>query len=193
MRLSPRHLLTLLALALLSGAPATARAQVGVGITGSIGAGVEILFAPLSAAGVRPLAFGTLLPGTTTTVLPRTASGSEFRITGTRGRKSMDISFTLPANLRAPSGATIPLNFNGNFASLCELDASGACVLASLTTWNPVTTPTFFDKPTRFRPGAPRYVNDQFAVYLGGAATIPPAGLPAGTYTATLGVLLVLN
>ena len=54
------------------------------------------------------------------------ARGGEFRITGVKNRKSVDISFTLPTQLTGPAGATIPLNFNGNYAGLCEIDTTGS-------------------------------------------------------------------
>jgi hypothetical protein len=75
----------------------------------------DILAAPLTGTGTRALQFGVIVPGTTTvTVLPRTSGGGEFRITGVKNRKSVDISFTLPTQLNGPAGASIPLSFNGN-------------------------------------------------------------------------------
>jgi hypothetical protein len=165
----------------------------GAQITAGMGSTVDILAAPLSGVGTRALQFGTIVPGTTTvTVLPRSRSGGEFRITGVRNRKSVDISFTLPTALAGPAGATIPLNFNGNYAGLCEIDTSGSCDLASYFTWNPVTTPTYRDLPTRYKPGRKVYTYDDYQVYLGGVAS-PSATQRQGTYSATIGVLLVVN
>jgi hypothetical protein len=162
-------------------------------ITAGIGTSVDILSLPLSATGTRALQFGVIVPGTTSvTVLPRTASGGEFRIAGVKNRKSMDISFTLPTQLDGPAGASIPLSFNGNFAGLCEIDTSGACIVASFFTWNPVTTPSFRDQPTRYQPGRKVYAYDAYQVYLGGTAS-PSATQRQGTYTASIGVLLVVN
>ncbi|HEX2090986.1 MAG TPA: DUF4402 domain-containing protein [Longimicrobiaceae bacterium] len=161
--------------------------------TGGLLTSLTILAAPLSAVGVNPLAFGVIIPGTTSvTVLPRTAGGGEWRIQGIRNRKAVDISFTLPASLTGPSGATIPLSFNGNYAGLCEIDNSGQCDVSSYTTWNPVTTPTYNDTPSRVRPGRPRYDFDEYAVYIGGEA-LPAAGQRAGRYTGTISVTLVVN
>jgi hypothetical protein len=141
-------------------------------ITAGINATANILMLPLTGTGTRALQFGVIVPGTTTvTVLPRSSSGGEFRIAGVKSRKSVDISFTLPTQLTGPAGASIPLSFNGNYAGLCEIDASGACVLASYVTWNPVSTPTFRDNPTRYQPGRKVYAYDQYQVYLGGVAT----------------------
>jgi hypothetical protein len=162
-------------------------------ITAGINATVSILTLPLTGMGTRALQFGVIVPGTTTvTVLPRSSAGGEFRIAGVKTRKSVDISFTLPTQLTGPAGASIPLSFNGNYAGLCEIDTSGACVLASYVTWNPVSTPTFRDNPTRFQPGRKVYAYDQYQVYLGGVAT-PAATQRQGTYTASIGVLLVIN
>jgi hypothetical protein len=177
-------------LALLLAAPA---ARAGAQITAGILSVADILAAPLTGTGSRALRFGVIVPGTTTvTVLPGSASGGEFQISGVKNRKSVNISFTLPAAMTGPAGATIPLDFNGNFAGLCEIDTSGTCVAASFTTWNPVTTPTFNDKPTRYKPGRPRYTFDAYQVYLGGTAT-PAANQRQGTYTATIGLLFAIN
>jgi hypothetical protein len=162
-------------------------------ITAGMGTMVDILTPPLTGTGSRALQFGLIVPGTTTvTVLPRTSAGGEFRITGVKSRKSVDISFTLPTRLNGPAGSSIPLSFNGNFAGLCEIDASGACVVASFVTWNPVTTPTFRDTPTRYQPGRKVYAFDAYQVYLGGTAS-PSTTQRQGTYTASVGVLLVVN
>jgi hypothetical protein len=94
-------------------------ARVEAQITAGMPATLNILTPPLSGVGTRALQFGVIVPGTTSvTVLPRSTAGGEFRITGVKSRKSVDISFTLPAALTGPGGATIPLDFNGNFAGL---------------------------------------------------------------------------
>ena len=177
-------------LLLLFGVPAArAEGQITAGITTT----ANILTLPLTATGTRALQFGVIVPGTTTvTVLPRTASGGEFRIAGVKNRKSIDISFTLPTRLDGPAGATIPLSFNGNFAGLCEIDTSGACEVASFFTWNPVSTPSFRDQPTRYKPGRKVFAFDAYQLYLGGTAS-PSATQRQGTYTASIGVLLVVN
>jgi hypothetical protein len=162
-------------------------------ITAGISTTATILTSPLTATGTRALQFGVIVPGTTSvTVLPRSSSGGEFRITGVKSRKSVDISFTLPTQLTGPAGSSIPLSFNGNYAALCEVDASGACEVASVVAWNPVTTPTFRDQPTRYKPGRKVYAYDDYQVYLGGVAS-PAAAQRQGTYTASIGVLLVVN
>ena len=181
---------TALAALLLATPSARAQAQ----MTGSLAAAANILAAPLTGTGVRALQFGLIVPGTTTvTVLPNTSADGQYRIVGVKNRKSMDISFTLPTQLTGPAGATIPLSFNGNYAGLCEInDATGVCEPASYFTWNPVTTPSFHDQPTRYKPGRPRYTYDAYQVYIGGVAS-PAANPRQGTYTASIGVLLVVN
>src|SRR5215210_2362474 len=107
----------------------------------------SILAPPLSGTGTRALQFGVIVPGTTNvTVLPQSSAGGEFRISGVKNRKSIDITFTRATAPTGPAGASIPLSFNGNYAALCEIDTSGACEVASVFTWNPVTTPTFRDQ-----------------------------------------------
>ena len=179
----------LVALAVLLGTSSRADGQ----ITGGISSSADILAAPLTGTGMRALEFGVIVPGTTTvTVLPGSASGGEFRITGVKSRKSVDISFTLPTQMTGPGGAAIPLSFNGNFAGLCEIDTSGNCESASFITWNPVTTPSFRDQPTRYKPGRKVFAYDAHQVYLGGVAS-PAVNQRQGTYTASIGVLLVVN
>ena len=179
----------LLSLVLAGIGPGRAQGQITAGMTAT----ASILTLPLTGTGTRALQFGVIVPGTTTvTVLPRSSAGGEFRIAGVKSRKSVDISFTLPTQLTGPAGASIPLSFNGNYAALCEIDASGSCEVASVVTWNPVTTPTFRDTPTRYKPGRKVYAYDAYQVYLGGVAS-PAASQRQGTYTASIGVLLVIN
>lgn len=184
----PLPVLALLA-ALVGGAPSRAASQVTAGIVTH----VDILYPPLSGVGIRPLDFGAIIPGAgAVTVLPRTPRGAEFRIKGTKWRKSVDISLTLPTQMTSSTGATIPLNFNGNYAALCEIDTTNTCVAASYLAWNPVTTPTFRDTPTRYQPGRKVYAYDDYSVYVGGAAT-PATATPAGSYSATIGIVIVIN
>ena len=180
-------LLTLLSL--LAAAPVAAFAQ---GITSALATSIEILPTPITAAGVRPLTFGTVVPGTTTSVAPRTPQGAEFHIDGVLGRKSLDITLTLPTALTGPGGATIPLNFAGATAAACELNLLGVCQTASLVSWNPVTTPTTRVRPIKVGPGPKVFVNPTVALYLG-ASVSPPATQRAGHYTASATVLIIAN
>jgi|GEM_PF-754249 hypothetical protein len=178
--------------ALCAAAPGAALAQAEGG-SGFVAASVTVAYPPLTGAGVRPLQFGVVLPSAgAATVLPADARAGEWRLTGVRGRKSLDISFTLPAALAGPNGATLPLSFNGNFAALCEIDNDQQCETASVVAWNPVTTPTFRDTPERYRPGRPRYTYDHYSVYLGGIA-LPSPSQPAGSYTGTVTITIIAN
>jgi hypothetical protein len=175
---------------LLLAAPAVLRAQAG--ITAGVSTTLEILFPPITASGVRALNFGTVVPGTTTTVPPRTPQGAEFHVGGLLGRKSVDITFTLPAALAGPGGATIPINFAGANVAACELDVLGVCQTASLTSWDPVANPTTRVRPTKFGPGPKVFVNDQLALYVG-ASVSPAASQRPGHYAASATVLIVAN
>ena len=181
----------LIALALLVLAAARAlRAQAG--ITAGVATTLDILFPPITGSGIRPLTFGTVVPGTTTAVAPRTPQGAEFHLGGLLGRKSVDITLTLPATLAGPGGATIPLSFAGANATACELNVLGVCQTASLASWDPVASPTTRVRPTKFGPGPKVFVNDQLALYLG-ASVSPGASQRPGHYAASATVLIVAN
>jgi hypothetical protein len=178
------------ALLLLLAAPRVLCAQAG--ITAGVATTLDILFPAITGSGVRPMNFGTVVPGTTTTVAPQTPQGAEFHIGGLLGRKSVDITLTLPASLSGPGGATIPLSFAGANAAACELDALGVCQTASLVSWDPVAKPTTRVRPTKFGPGPKVFVNDQLALYLG-ASVSPAASQRPGHYAASATVLIVAN
>lgn len=189
-----RILLLVLALAALcAAAPGRADAQTRAS-AGSVQQYANVIWPPLTGTGVRPIQFGTVIPGAgAVTVQPADARGGEWRLTGVRSRKSLDITLTLPAALRSASGATMPISFNGNFAGICEInDATQACEAASFFAYNPVTTPTFRDTPQRYRPGRPRFTYDHYSIYLGGTVT-PSAVQPAGIYTGSVQITLIAN
>lgn len=178
----------LLALAALAGAPGRACAQP----TGAVRATATILFPPLVGAGIKPLQFGSLVPGVPKTVLPNAAAAGEFRISGVRNRRSLSLTLGLPATLRNAANQALAVSFNGSYAANCEITTAGACDPVTYVAWNPVTTPTFNDTPNRSRPGRPRYDLDLFSVYVGGVA-LPTAGQPAGTYVGTISVTIAAN
>lgn len=177
-------------MSLLVAAPRVAYGQAGV--SSAISASADILFPSVSAGGARPLSFGSVVPGTTVSVAPRTAQGAEFRIAGLLGRKSVDITLTLPAALAGPGGATVPLSFSGMNAAACELDVLAVCQTASLTSWDPVVSPTTRVRPMKLGAGPKVFVNDQLALYLGASVT-PAATQRAGHYTASATVVIVAN
>jgi hypothetical protein len=165
--------------------------------TGSIGASVTIPYPVLTGSGVRPLQFGVVIPSAgPVTTLPSYVSGTlsgEWRLTGSANQKSIDITFTLPSVLTASGGRSMPISFNGNYAALCEIsDATQTCQTGSFITWNPVTTATFHDTPQRWKPGRPKYEFNYYSVYIGGQVQ-PSSTQPGGTYTGTVGIVLVIN
>lgn len=185
MRLRTALALLCLAALVLPGRPAAQS-------SGQLRASAWILEPPLTATGVRTLQFGTVVPTVTTTVLPRTPQSGEWRLGGVQGKRFMDISFQLPANLVNADGAQLPISFNGVFAGACEI-YNNVCDPATYETWNPTTTinPTAYRLVAeRWRPGRPRYNTDQVSIYIGGRVT-PPANQPPGTYTATVVVYAV--
>lgn len=175
---------------LVQAAPARAQSR----DDGHIPVSLEVLWPPLTAVGVKPLQFGTIPAGTTTaTVLPRTAQGGEWRLTGLRNRKTAQISFALPTSLVTASGATMPIDFNGNFAASCEIDrTTNACDPATVQTWNPVTTPVMTDYPERAKPGRPKFTDPEYQVYIGGRVT-PGTNPRAGRYTGTITITVAVN
>jgi hypothetical protein len=171
-----------------------ARAQAPANDDGSMPVSLTILFPPLVGVGVRPLEFGFLMPGTgPVTVLPNTPRSGEWRLSGIRNRKSIDISFALPANLVSASGRTMPIDFNGSFAATCEINTPGnACDMATYMTWNPVTTPSMRDLPERARPGRPKFTTTDYKVFIGGRVN-PAANTAAGVYTGTITITVTVN
>lgn len=180
----------LLIAAMLPGVVPCAHAQP----TGGVNATATILFPPLTSAGVRPLQFGAIVPGASKTVLPSPSAAGvgELRITGVRNRRGLAITISLPDSLRNGAGQGMGISFNGNFAGACEIATTNVCDPVTYVAWNPVTTPTFVDTPTRSRPGRPRYSLDAFSVYMGGVAQPLPTQ-PAGTYSADILVTLIPN
>lgn len=190
-----RRLAVLLAAALcllLQAAPA--RAQAPANDDGSMPVSLTILWPPLVGVGVRPLEFGVIMPGTgAVTVLPNTPRSGEWRLTGIRNRKTIDISFALPANLVNASGQTMPIDFNGNYAASCEIVLNGnACDMTTYVAWNPVTTPSMRDFPERAKPGRPKFTTTDYKVFIGGRVN-PGPNPAAGTYTGTITVTVTVN
>lgn len=173
---------------------APARAQAPANDDGSMPVSLTILWPPLVGVGVRPLEFGVIMPGTgSVTVLPNTPRSGEWRLTGIRNRRSIDIRFAFPANLVSASGSTMPIDFNGSFAATCEIDTPGnACDMTTYMTWNPVTTPSMRDLPERAKPGRPKFSTTDYKVFIGGRVT-PGTTTPAGVYTGTITITVTVN
>jgi hypothetical protein len=75
---------------------------------------------PISVTGVQSLAFGTLLPGIPT-IVPRTdpAKSGQFTLTGPHDSQAQ-LTFTLPAVLTGPGGATLPVTFGASDAGYSQ-------------------------------------------------------------------------
>lgn len=163
----------LLALALVAVLPGlTLEAQPLSQASGVITTRVEIANDPLVITPVEDLGFGQLVPGTPSTVNPRTsATAGKFEIRGVR-RAEFTFDLALPVELRV-GPHTIPLSFGGAAGCHAAMDNQNAC-----STFDPALTLT-----TRIRNQAPPG-NTHF-VWLGGSALPSPTQFP-GIYTATV-------
>lgn len=124
---------------------------------------------PVMVRGVRPLDFGTVLPGVPRVVL-RTdpISSGRIDVSGTR-QAPVELVFTLPTQMTGPGGAVIPLVFGGNDAGYSETQAVGNQV--------------GFDPQQPFQAVLNR--SGRGAVFLGATAN-PSVMQRAGAYTATV-------
>jgi hypothetical protein len=141
-----------------------------------------VLFAaptPLPAqavVGTQNLTFGNVIPGVPSTVLKTDAVHSgQIRITGAGLFRSVTLRFTLPTLMNGPSGATMPISFNGTDAGV-----SWQGTIGTQTTFNPAapfTTTLWLGSGT---------------VYLGGRVSPAPAQA-AGSYSGTIILTVILN
>ena len=124
--------------------------------------------------GLQNLAFGTVIPGVPTTVLPSDAvRAAQFRITGVF-LNTVTVTFTLPPVMnRIGGGASIPLAF-GNTAASWQSPFSGQ------TPFNPNTPYSAF------------ILFGTYNVFLGGTATPAPSQL-GGNYTGNVVITVVAN
>ena len=81
---------------------------------------------PIAVTGVQSLSFETLLPGVPT-VVSRTdaAKSGQFTIIGPHGTQAQ-VTFTLPAVLTGPGGATLHLTFGGSDAGYSQSQNIGS-------------------------------------------------------------------
>lgn len=121
---------------------------------------------------VRPqqdLAFGELLAGIPTTVLPTEGQNAgQIRISGQRNTEIL-LSFFFPAGLTGPGGGSVPLSFGPGSAGYSANRS--------------ITDQVLFD------PSGPAVIrlprNGQGMIYLGGTAS-PPSSINAGSYSGTI-------
>ena len=175
----------LIALALLLGA-GDARAQ------NSVAASVTVLLPATSGAGVRPLSFGTVPLGATTSrtiasIADSTAAGiGAFSFSGVTGNRDVQFTFDFPSVLtHTGSGNTMPISFNGAYGLHCFNRNSG---LHACTLFNPSPGGADPSVIVITPPAAPR--NGTVRVYLGGSVS-PGASLAAGTYQGTVTLTMV--
>jgi hypothetical protein len=154
----------LLAIGALGANPASAQSTASA--TANVSATV-VGIAPLTAATVNDLDFGTVNAGAVGTVAPTDAA--RFLITGEPGFP-VNVTFALPGTLGGPAGATIPIVF-GNADGLL---------------WAPF--PTTF---TTFNPNAAfaTAVDGLGSLEIGVRGTVtPPAATVSGVYTGLITV-----
>lgn len=164
-----------LALALLASIPGfPLGAQPLSQASGLITAQVDVATDPLVIDPVEDLRFGQLVPGTPTTVNPRTsANAGKFEIHGVR-RAEITFDLTLPALLRVGLGPhTMPVAFGATSACRRDMDTQNACTL-----FDPTATLT-----DRIRNRPPP--DNTFYVWLGGTVSPSPTQFP-GIYSATV-------
>lgn len=158
----------------------------------SVLARMVVLPPAVTGSGVRPVEFGTVMPGapvarTISSLADSTATGiSLFSFAGITGARDAQLVFTW-ANLTEPiSGMAIPLSLNGSYGMHCfdRKTQPAVCTLfnpgsAGGTSGTIVATP----------PAPPGGNSGNLRVYLGGALN-PPTSLAPGLYTATISVTL---
>jgi hypothetical protein len=168
------------------GGPAAAHAQA------ALGASVTVLVVPTSGAGVRPLDFGTVPMGATTSrtiaaFADSSATGiAHFNFTGVTGNRDVQLTFDFPSVLTHPgSGSTMPVSFDGSHGLYCFNRNSG---IHACTLFNPSPGGADPSVIVITPPAPPR--NGTLRVYLGGAAS-PSLSQTAGTYQGVITLTMV--
>jgi hypothetical protein len=125
--------------------------------------------AQVTVSGVRNLAFGAVIRGLTTQVLPSDAVKSgRFQVQSANGTR-VRLQFTLPNRLNGPAGATMPIGFGATDAML-----SGNAGNNNLVIFNPNNP-----QSVQVVPSTP------IVVFLGGTVS-PPANQAFGAYANTI-------
>lgn len=133
------------------------------------------LGAQITVQGVRGLAFGTVIPGVPSLVLRTDAVKSgQFEIRGPF-LTFIRLTFTLPAVLNGPLGATMPLSFATNDAGYSFN--------------NTITNQTAFNPNQSYQTLI--WIGGRSGVWLGGRVS-PVAGQRAGNYTGTVVLSVVV-
>lgn len=125
--------------------------------------------AQLTIAGVRDLAFGSVIQGVPSLVAPNDPIKSgQFDIQAPLGNR-LRIDFTLPARLIGPAGARLPITFSKTDCILLETGPGGVPVVQNPKT-NKAYTMTY---------------GNRLLVFLGGKVT-PRAAQATGAYSASV-------
>ena len=98
-----------------SGAVVPVAAQ---GSSGSVSADAVVVTVGMTITTLRNLAFGTVIKGVATTVLPTAANAGAWQVTG-NANAFATIAFTLPTvltNIQALPGSTMPITFSATSA-----------------------------------------------------------------------------
>jgi len=124
---------------------------------------------PLNVTGVRGLTFGVVFPGVPRVVLRTDAANAGQFDIGHAKFSPIQITFTLPAVMSGPAGATMPLVFGANDGGYSSPET--------------ITSQVGFDPRVAFATALDK--NGRAAVFLGGRAQ-PAPSQRAGNYTATI-------
>ena len=104
-----------LTLTAIGGSVREARAQ---GTTGSIAVDAVVINQTMTITTLRNLAFGTVIKGVSTTILPTAANSGEWEVAGSANAFAT-ITFALPTvltNIQALPGSTMPVSFSATSA-----------------------------------------------------------------------------
>ena len=145
---------------------------------GAVTADAVVVNGGMTITTLRDLAFGTVIKGVATTVLPTAPSAGAFQVTGSANAFAT-ISFTLPAvltNIQALPGSTMPITFSGTSARWNRANNNPAAG----TAFDPATGAT-----GRFGPPP----NPNLYIWLGGTVNPAPTAKP-GIYQGTVIVSL---
>jgi hypothetical protein len=124
---------------------------------------------PLNVTGVRGITFGVVFPGVPRVVVRTDAANAGQFDVGYAKFSPIQITFTLPAVMTGPAGATMPLVFGANDGGYSSPET--------------ITSQVGFDPRVAFVTALDK--NGRAAVFIGGTAQ-PLTSQRAGNYTATI-------
>jgi hypothetical protein len=132
--------------------------------------------AQVTVSGVRNLAFGAVMRGVASQVLPSDAVKSgKFQLQSTNGNR-VRLQFTLPNQLNGPAGTTLTISFGATDAT-----ATGNAGNSNLVTFNPNTPQNLTIVPST-----------AIVVFLGGTVS-PAANQAVGAYANTITITVTLQ